>query len=65
MWQWPHYLATHIREEGRLAVAIGDSTGAVAAYRHYLALRRSPEGAARADAEVVRAELARLTRSSD
>jgi tetratricopeptide (TPR) repeat protein len=65
MWQWPHYLATHIREEGRLAIAMTDSTGAVAAYRHYLALRRSPEGAARADAEVVRAELARLTRSSD
>ena len=65
MWQWPHYLVTHIREEGRLAVAVGDSTSAVAAYRHYLALRPSPEAAARADVEVVRAELARLTRSSD
>jgi tetratricopeptide (TPR) repeat protein len=65
MWQWPHYLATHLREEGRLSLAVGDSTGAVAAYRHYLALRPSPEGAARADVELVRAELARLTRTSD
>jgi hypothetical protein len=65
MWQWPHYLATHLREEGRLALAAGDSTGAVAAYRQYVALRPSPEGAARADVELVRAELARLIRTSD
>jgi serine/threonine-protein kinase len=55
------YLASHFREEGRLAALTGDTTGSVAAYRHYLALRSDPEPALRAGVEAVRAELARLT----
>jgi hypothetical protein len=54
------YLATHLREEGRLAVLMGDSAGAVRAYRHYLALRSDPEPAVRPVVEAVRAELAKV-----
>jgi hypothetical protein len=62
MQPWPQYLATHLREEGRLAAATGDSVGAIAAYRHYLQLRSSPDAALRAEASEVRAALGRLTR---
>ena len=54
------YLASHLREQGRLAALTGDRPGAVRAYRHYLALRSDPEPARSADAEHVRAELAKL-----
>jgi hypothetical protein len=54
------YLAPHLREEGRLAALTGDTTGAVAAYRHYLALLSNPEPALRPGVEAVRAELAKL-----
>jgi serine/threonine-protein kinase len=54
------YLAPHLREEGRLAALTGDTAGAVAAYRHYLAVRSNPEPALRPGVEAVRAELARL-----
>jgi hypothetical protein len=54
------YLAAHLREEGRLAALTGDSSGAIRAYRHYLALRSDPEPALRPAVEAVRAELARL-----
>jgi hypothetical protein len=54
------YLATHLREEGRLAALSGDTTGAIRTYRHYLALRSDPEPALRPAIEVVRAELAKL-----
>jgi hypothetical protein len=40
---WPRYLATALREEGDLAREVGDVSGALAAYRHYLALRSNPE----------------------
>ena len=56
------YLATHLREEGRLAALLGDTTGAVGAYGRYLALRSDAEPALRPGLESVRAELARLTR---
>jgi serine/threonine-protein kinase len=36
-------LSSLLREEGRLAEATGDVSGAIAAYRHYLALRYRPE----------------------
>lgn len=39
------HLATHLREEGRLADVPGDRGGAVGAYWHYLALRSDPERA--------------------
>ena len=54
------YLAPHLREEGRLAALTGDRAGAIAAYRHYLALRSDPEPALRPAVEAVRAELAKL-----
>jgi hypothetical protein len=38
-----NYLAADLGEEGRLALAAGDTTGAIAAWRHYLALRSDPE----------------------
>jgi tetratricopeptide (TPR) repeat protein len=53
-------LSTQLREEGRLALAVGDTAGAVRAYRHYLALRPDPEPSLRADVARVRAELTRL-----
>lgn len=57
---WQPYLATTLREEARLAVSLGDTTGAIGAYEHYLAFRTDPEPALRADVERVRAELAEL-----
>ena len=57
---WNAYLSTQLREEGRLAASIGDSAGAIRAYRHYLALRREAEPRLRPEAERVRRELARL-----
>ncbi len=53
-------LAVSLREEGRLAAAVGNRAGAIRAYRHYLALRSDPEPARWPDVERVRAELARL-----
>jgi hypothetical protein len=57
-WNW--LLSTPLREEGRLAVLVGDTAGAVRAYRHYLALRSDPEPRLRLEVERVRAELRRL-----
>jgi TolB-like protein len=56
----PWYLSTFLREEGRLAALVGDTAGAVRAYRHYLALRPDPEPADRPEVEQVRAQLVRL-----
>jgi hypothetical protein len=36
-------LSSVMREEGRLAAVTGDTSGAVRAYRHYLALRADPD----------------------
>ena len=58
-------LSTQLREEGRLAALLGDTAGAIGAYRHYLALRSDPEPPLRPDAERVRAELMRLGVSQD
>jgi len=55
------YLAAHLREEGRLAALTGDTSAAVRAYRHYLALRSDPEPALRPAVERIRAELEKLT----
>lgn len=57
---WTRYLASHLREEGRLAALTGDRDGAVRAYRHYLALRTDPEPTLTEDVESVRAALAAL-----
>ncbi len=53
-------LSTRLREEGRLAALLGDTAGAVRAYRHYLALRSDPEPALLPVIGRVRAELQRL-----
>lgn len=57
---WPRYLATARREEGRLALAVGDTSGAVAAYRGYLAIRGEAEDAAASQDRSVRRILAEL-----
>lgn len=43
MTQWPRYLASSLREEGRLAQRTGDKEGARDAYSRHLALRDDPE----------------------
>ena len=53
----PEYVR-YRREEGRLAAQLGDTAGAIRAYRHYLALRSDPEPRLRAQADTVRMELA-------
>jgi hypothetical protein len=62
---WPRYLAASRREEGRLALALGDTTAAVETLRQYLALRRDAESAdSAADAPIRRlvADVAQRTR---
>ena len=54
------YLSTYLREEGRLAALTGDTVGAVAAYRHYLAMRPNPEPEVAPEVEAVRRRLAQL-----
>ncbi len=56
----PLYISTFLREEGRLAALTGDTTGAIRAYRHYLALRPNPEPIAQGDVRQVEAALATL-----
>ena len=51
---WPRYLATSVREEGRLAAASGDSTAARAAYVRYLAMRSEAEPSLAEELEEVR-----------
>jgi hypothetical protein len=58
--QFPWYLSTFLREEGRLAALTGDTAGAIHAYQHYLALRPDPEPEMKPGVVQVRAELAKL-----
>ena len=53
-----------LREQGRLAVLVGDRAGAIRAYRHYLALRHSPEASMKPEVDRVRGELALLVGES-
>jgi serine/threonine-protein kinase len=55
------YLASYLREEGRLAALLGEREAAIRAYRHYLTIRSDPEPALAGEVEQVRAELTRLT----
>lgn len=60
-WSSDHvYLATQLREEGRLAALAGHRERAIDAYRHYLALRRDPDPSLRQEADRIRQELIRL-----
>jgi hypothetical protein len=52
--------AAAAREEGRLAALVGDTTGAIRAYRRYLGFRRDAERRLIPQRDSVRAELARL-----
>ena len=51
-----------LREEGRLAALVGDTAGAIRAYRHFLALRESPEPALLPETARVREALAAIER---
>lgn len=56
----PWFRSTYLREEGRLSALTGDTVGAIAAYRNYLALRSEPEPGLKSEVERVRTELAAL-----
>ena len=58
----PLYLSTYLRDEGHLAALVGDTVGAIKAYRGYLALRFDPEPPLRAQRDSVSTELSRLGR---
>ena len=59
---WPPFLSSFLREEGRLAALAGDTAGAVRAYRHYLMFRYDPEPSVQPEVERVRRDLATLLR---
>jgi serine/threonine-protein kinase len=54
------YLLDLLREEGRLAAAVGDTAAATRAYQHYLTLREDPDPPWREEWQQVRAEVAAL-----
>ena len=56
--------ATYLREQGRLGARVGDTEGAIAAYRRYLRLRANAEPVLARDIATVRLELAKLERKS-
>jgi hypothetical protein len=58
------YLATQLREQGRLAALAGEREEAIRAYKHYLALRTAPEPALQPQVEAVRRELRQLEKQS-
>jgi len=57
---WPRYLASSLREEGRLAQRTGDKEGARDAYAKHLALRDSPEEELEEEVAVVQRLLSQL-----
>ena len=57
--RWPYYLATQLSEEARYAMAVGDTTQATCALRHYIALRVDPEPARRGVVSKVAADVDR------
>jgi serine/threonine-protein kinase len=58
------YLATQLREQGRLAAIVGEREEAIRAYRHYLGLRTTPEAAIKPQVDAVRRELTQLEKAS-
>ncbi len=59
---YPDALPEYLREEGRYGALVGDTAGAIRAYRHYLALREDPDPPWRPARDSVRVELAALGR---
>ena len=55
-------LAPRLRQEGRLAAIVGDTTRAIRAYHRYLSLRRDADPVLIPERDSVRAALARLER---
>ena len=53
-------LSSYLREEGRLALLAGDTTGALRAYRHFLVLRSDPESHLLPEVRRLRAQIERL-----
>jgi len=56
----PLYLTTFLREEGRLAEALGDRAGAMRAFDHYLALRADHEASVDPEVRDVKTEFVKL-----
>jgi hypothetical protein len=56
----PLYLSTFLKEEGRLAEALGDRAGAMRAYDHYLALRANHEASVDPEVRDVKTEFVKL-----
>ena len=60
MSDWPRYLASMLRVEGRLAETVGEIAAAREAYRRYLVLRHTPDAPLTAQAVAVRQAADRL-----
>ncbi len=58
------YLATQLRDQGRLAVKAGDKKRAIRAYEHYLGMRATAEPAMMPQVDSVRRELAQIKAST-
>jgi hypothetical protein len=64
VWELSHatLLAPRLRQEGRLATIVGDTTRAIRAYRRYLRLRRDADSVLIPERDSVQAVLSRLER---
>jgi Tfp pilus assembly protein PilF len=58
-------LGASLRTEGRLAAQLGDTEGAIRAYRHYLALHENAEPDVARETTAIRTELERLLRGGE
>ena len=58
------YLATQLREQGRLAALTGEREEAIRVYRQYLALRADAEPSVRPQVDAVRRDLRQLEKAS-
>jgi serine/threonine-protein kinase len=58
------YLATQLREQGRIAALSGEREEAIRAYKHFVALRADAEPALQPQVEAVRRELKQLEKAS-
>lgn len=58
------YLATQLREQGRIAALSGEREEAIRAYKHFVALRSDAEPALQPQVQAVRRELKQLEKAS-